>query len=56
VAGGLGFPDLPRLSLDELLVELVDRAGDVQAAQGRLRGLLRASAVVASDLRACRPF
>ncbi len=50
VAGGLGFPDLPRLSLDELLVQLVDRAGDVQAAQGRLRGLLRANALVAGDL------
>ena len=49
-AGGLGFLDVPRLELDELLVQLVDRAGDVQAAQGRLRGLLRANALVASDL------
>jgi signal transduction histidine kinase len=46
----LGFPDLPRLDLDELLVQLVDRAGDVQATQGRLRGLLRANALIAGDL------
>src|ERR1700723_3701593 len=49
-AGGLAFPDMPRLELDELLVQLVDRAGDVLAAQGRLRGLLRANALVAGDL------
>src|SRR5580692_3686232 len=49
-AGGLGFPDVPRLELDDLLVQLVDRAGDVLAAQGRLRGLLRANALVAGDL------
>ena len=24
--GGLGFPDMPRLELDQLLVQLVDRA------------------------------
>ena len=50
VAGGLAFPDMPRLELDELLVQLVDRAGDVLAAQGRLRGLLRANALVAGEL------
>ncbi|MGD0705435.1 MAG: GAF domain-containing sensor histidine kinase [Trebonia sp.] len=49
-AGGLGFPDVPRLELDELLVQLVDRASGVLAAQGRLRGLLRANALVAGDL------
>jgi signal transduction histidine kinase len=49
-ASGLGFPDVPRLELDELLVQLVDRAGDVLAAQGRLRGLLRANALVAGEL------
>ena len=49
-AGGLGFPDVPRLELDELLVQLVERAGDVLAAQGRLRGLLRANALVAGEL------
>jgi len=49
-AVGLAFPDMPRLELDELLVQLVDRAGDVLAAQGRLRGLLRANALVAGEL------
>jgi two-component system, NarL family, sensor histidine kinase DevS len=49
-AGGLGFPDIPRLELDRLLVQLVDRADDVLAAQGRLRGLLRANALVAGEL------
>ena len=49
-ADGLGFPDVPRLELDQLLVQLMDRAGDVLAAQGRLRGLLRANALVAGDL------
>src|SRR5579864_6937484 len=49
-AGRLAFPDMPRLGLDELLVQLVDRASDVLAAQGRLRGLLRANALVAGDL------
>jgi signal transduction histidine kinase len=48
--GSLAFPDTPRLGLDELLVQLVARAGDVLAAQGRLRGLLRANALVAGDL------
>ena len=50
VLAGLGFPNQPRLELDELLVQLVDRANEVLAAQGRLRGLLRASALVAGDL------
>ena len=49
-AGGLGFPDIPRLELDQLLVQLVDRADDVLATQGRLRGLLRANALVAGEL------
>ena len=50
VVSGLGFPDMPRLELDQLLVQLVDRADDVLAAQGRLRGLLRANALVAGEL------
>lgn len=49
-ASGLSFPDLPRLALDQRLEQLRDRAGDVLATQGRLRGLLRANAVLASDL------
>ena len=49
-AGGLGFPDIPRLELDQLPVQLVDRADDVLATQGRLRGLVRANALVAGEL------
>jgi signal transduction histidine kinase len=49
-AGGLGFPDVPQLELDQLLVQLRGRAGDVLATQGRLRGLLRANALVAGEL------
>jgi signal transduction histidine kinase len=47
---GLSFPDVPRLELDQLLRQLVERADDVLAAQGRLRGLLRANAAVAAEL------
>jgi signal transduction histidine kinase len=47
---GLSFADVPRLELDQLLGQLIDRADDVLAAQGRLRGLLRANAVVAAEL------
>ena len=50
VPGGLGFPDVPRLELDQRLVQLRDRADDVLATQGRLRGLLRANALVAGEL------
>jgi signal transduction histidine kinase len=50
MAGSLGFPEVPRLELDQLLVQLEDRADDVLAAQGQLRGLLRANALVAGDL------
>src|SRR6266536_1204194 len=49
-AGDRPFDDVPRLELDQLLVQLRDRAGDVLAAQGRLRGLLRANALVAGEL------
>jgi hypothetical protein len=47
---GLGFADMPRLELDQLLGQLVERADEVLAAQGRLRGLLRANALVAGEL------
>src|SRR3954447_20128597 len=46
----LTFPDLPRLELDELLTQLMERAQEVLAAQGRLRGLLRATQTVTSGL------
>ena len=42
--------DGPRLELDQLLTQLVDRAQDVMAAQGRLRGLLRANRLIGGDL------
>ncbi len=47
---GLTFPDVPQLALDELLVQLIARAGDVASAQGRLRGLLRANRTIAGNL------
>ncbi|MCE3555328.1 GAF domain-containing protein [Pseudonocardia sp. RS11V-5] len=46
----LTFPDLPRLELEQLLRQLVERAGEVMATQGRLRGLLRANQAVITDL------
>jgi len=54
-AGGdsaaFGVPaDGPRLELDQLLSQLVDRAQDVMAAQNRLRGLLCANRAVIGDL------
>src|SRR4051794_19467784 len=49
-SAGLSFPDLPRLELDQLLAQLVDRAQEVMATQGRLRGLLRANHLVTGDL------
>ena len=42
--------DGPRLELDQLLTQLVDRAQDVMAAQSRLRGLLRANRLIGADL------
>jgi signal transduction histidine kinase len=45
-----GFEDGPRLELDQLLTQLVDRAQDVIAAQGRLRGLLVANRMIIADL------
>ncbi|MGI8879394.1 MAG: GAF domain-containing protein [Jatrophihabitans sp.] len=48
--GALGFADGPRLELDELLMQLVDRAEDVIATQGRLRGLLAANTLVIGDV------
>jgi GAF domain-containing protein len=50
VAVELTFPDLPRLELDQLLGQLVERATEVMATQGRLRGLLRANQAITSGL------
>jgi signal transduction histidine kinase len=47
----LTFPDMPRLELEETLVQLTERASDVLKAQGRLRELLRANALVTADLK-----
>jgi signal transduction histidine kinase len=47
---GLSFPDLPRLELDQLLAQLVERAQEVMGTQGRLRELLRANQLVTGDL------
>lgn len=46
----LTFPDLPRLELDQLLGQLIERAHEVMATQGRLRGLLRANQGIIGDL------
>jgi signal transduction histidine kinase len=40
----------PRLELDELLAQLIERAQDVMAAQDRLRGLLEANLLIIGDL------
>lgn len=44
------FPDAPRSELDRVLAQLVSAAGEVQDTQGRLRSLLAASRLVASEL------
>lgn len=46
----LAFADGPRLELDQLLTQLVSRAEDVMAAQGRLRGLLAANRMIIGEL------
>ncbi|MCK9905048.1 histidine kinase [Parafrankia colletiae] len=45
------FPTVARLELDDLLTQLVERAQDVLATQSRLRGLLQANRIIATDLR-----
>jgi two-component system, NarL family, sensor histidine kinase DevS len=47
---GLDWSEGPRLELDQLLAQLVSRAQDVMAAQGRLRGLLAANQMIITDL------
>jgi signal transduction histidine kinase len=47
---GYGFADGPRLELDQLLTQLVARAEDVIATQGRLRGLLAANKMITGDV------
>lgn len=47
---GITFPDVPRGELDRVIRELVDRAGEVLRAQGRLRALVSANQAVVSHL------
>jgi signal transduction histidine kinase len=42
----LSFPDAPRLELDQLLDQLVQRAQEVMGTQGRLRSLLLANRMI----------
>jgi len=44
------FSDVPTLEFDELLRQLINRAQEVAATQGRLRGLLRANQTVVGNL------
>jgi signal transduction histidine kinase len=46
----LGFPDGPKLELDQLIDQLVVNAQAVRRAQGRLRGLLHAIETVTGEL------
>lgn len=46
----LTFPDAPRVELDRLLDELVERAREVLTTQSRLRALLRANQAVVEQL------
>lgn len=46
----LSFPDAPKLELDQLIDQLVDRANDVKRVQGRLRALIRAIDLINGDL------
>nr|WP_254701104.1 GAF domain-containing protein [Curtobacterium pusillum] len=46
----LDFPNAPRTALERSISELVDRAQEVLATQGRLRGLLRANRLVVDEL------
>jgi len=48
--GGLTFADIPKLELDQLIDQLVERAQSVKRAQDRLRALLRATELISSDL------
>lgn len=53
MAEGVFEPGLsggPKLELDELLEQLIDRAQDVLSAQGRLRALLRANQTVVGNV------
>ena len=44
------FPAVARLELDDLLVQLIERAQEVLRTQGRMRGLVSATQAISSDL------
>ncbi|MDR1999410.1 MAG: GAF domain-containing protein, partial [Frankiaceae bacterium] len=44
------MPDPPRLELEDLLDQLIERAQSLRSTQSRLRGLLRANQRIVSDL------
>lgn len=46
----LRFADGPKTALDDMIDQLVEGAGRVRRTQGRLRGLLRATAAVSGEL------
>jgi signal transduction histidine kinase len=48
--GSLTFPEGPRAKLDEALGDLVARASEVLATQGRLRALLKANRLITEQL------
>lgn len=50
LTSGLAFPGAVRLELDELLDQVISRAGELRAVQGRLRSLLAATQYVAERL------
>jgi GAF domain-containing protein len=49
-SGGLAFSTVARLELDELLDQVIARATEVKLTQGRLRGLLDATAHITAGL------
>ncbi|MCD2187398.1 GAF domain-containing protein [Actinomycetospora soli] len=50
LSSGLAFPGAVRLELDELLDQVIARAGELKSVQGRLRSLLAATQYVAERL------
>lgn len=50
LSSGLAFPGAVRLELDELLDQVIARAGELKTVQGRLRSLLAATQYVAERL------
>ncbi len=49
-SSSINFPDVPKVELDQLIDQLVERAQGVKHAQGRLRELVRAIGSVSGEL------